>query len=420
VIRPRLLAAVSVLAASLAAGVPAAGAAPGLVGVQVARASPSTDPAVLDRQLDEAARMGAKLVRVEARWSDLEPDAKDQRDPAAVAAVDRAVEGAAARGLRVLLMVDSTPCWASSAPATSRDRCTSYPPSDPGDAVPVATFLAGRYGSRLAAFEVWNEPDQANELYWAGPDKAPRYAALVRTLYRPLKQANPRMQVLAGAFVGYNGNFLRALYAAGIKGSYDALSVHFYDLTLWGARSIHALQVQKHDRTPIWIAESGWTSCSPGRVALGGHRCVTRAAQARFLGDLVRGAFERTYVKALVLYSAEDDGGTYAFGLADAGGVPKPAFAAVQKALGPRPGRLRALVLRPTVKRGRVTLSGSGPAADQYEIRVSQRGRLRYIRTFRLDTEGRFRLRLPAVLGSRGLVVRLYAPYVDRSVTRRV
>lgn len=140
---------------------PAATAAPGLVGVQIARASPSTGAAVVDRQLDEVARVGAKIVRVEAHWSDLEPGAKGDRDPAAVAAVDHAVEGAAARGLRVLLVVDSTPCWASSAPATERDRCTNYPPFDPRDAVPVATFLAGRYGARLVAFEVWNDRTRA-------------------------------------------------------------------------------------------------------------------------------------------------------------------------------------------------------------------------------------------------------------------
>jgi hypothetical protein len=286
--------------------------------------------------------------------------------------------------------------------------------------VPVTTFLAGRYGAKLAAFEIWNEPDQANELYFAGPDKARRYAALVRTLYRPLKQANSQMKVLAGAFVGFNGNFLRALYAAGIKGSYDALSVHFYDLTLWGARTIHALQLKHHDAKPIWIAESGWTSCRPALVATGGHRCVTRAAQARFLGDLVRGAFERTYVKALVIYTAEDEDATYDFGLADEGGVPKPAFAAVRKALGPTPGRLRAPALSLARRSGRVVASGSGPAGDQLELRVSRGGRLRYVRRFGLDTEGRFRVRLPGVLGTRHLVVRLYAPFVDRQVTRSI
>ena len=43
------------------------------------------------------------------------------------------------------------------------------------------------------------------------------------------------MPVLAGSFVGGNGKWLQALYAAGIKGHYDALSVHFYDLHALGA-----------------------------------------------------------------------------------------------------------------------------------------------------------------------------------------
>jgi hypothetical protein len=42
------------------------------------------------------------------------------------------------------------------------------------------------------------------------------------------------------------------------------------------------------------------------------------------------------------------------------------------------------------------------------------------VRGVRLDTQGSFRLHLPRALGARGLVVRLYAPFVDRTVTRRI
>ena len=53
--------------------------------------------------------------------------------------------------------------------------------------------------------------------------------------------------MLAGSLVGSNGAFLRALYAAGIKGYYNGLSVHFYNLTLASVRSIHEVQLANGD-----------------------------------------------------------------------------------------------------------------------------------------------------------------------------
>ena len=131
---------------------------------------------------------------------------------------------------------------------------------------PIATFvayLAQRYGTRLAAIEVWNEPDQSNEAYFAGPEKPQRYAAVLRAAYPAIKQANPNVPVLAGSLVGANGVFLRALYAAGIKGYYDGLAVHYYTLTLASLRSIHEVQVANGDTKPLWLNEFGWSSCWP-------------------------------------------------------------------------------------------------------------------------------------------------------------
>ena len=295
---------------------------------------------------------------------------------------------------------------------------TRYPPADPRDAVPVATFLAGRYGAKLAAFEIWNEPDQANERTSPGPTRSgatPRW----RTLYRPLKQANPQLKVLAGAFVGYNGNLLRALYRAGIKGNYDALSVHFYDLTLWGCAPGPRRAAQHHDAKPIWIAEIGLDELPSGR---GGDRrpplrhrgrpgaLPRRSRPRRLRADLcpgARGLRSRGRGRHLRLRAGRPERRAEARG---GGG-----------AQGPRPGARTAPRARPQADApaaGRVVASGSGPAGDQFELRVAQGGALRYVRSFRLDIEGRFRLQLPRALGSRGLTVRLYAPFVDRQVTR--
>jgi hypothetical protein len=59
----------------------------------------------------------------------------------------------------------------------------AWPPRDPATYAALVAFLAQRYGERLAAIEVWNEPDQSNEAYFAGPNKP---AALRRAAARGL------------------------------------------------------------------------------------------------------------------------------------------------------------------------------------------------------------------------------------------
>ncbi len=86
---------------------------------------------------------------------------------------------------------------------------------------------------------------------------------MLRAAYPAIKRANPGVAVLAGSLVGSNGVFLRALYAAGIKGYYDGLAVHFYTLTLGSLRAIHEVQLAGGDHTPLWLDEFGWSSCWP-------------------------------------------------------------------------------------------------------------------------------------------------------------
>lgn len=421
-VRGAVIAAVT-SAVLVAAAAPVASAAPAIgVGVAI---DASTSTAAADRQIDAAKSSGASLIRLGVSWSALEPAASGEHDPATLAAVDHAVATATARGLKVVLFMFSTPCWASSAPAASPGctqndlSITRYGPRDPSDNVPVSTFLAARYGARLAAFEVWNEPDQANELYWAGPDKVVRYVALAKALYKPLKAANPKMKVLAGAFVGYDGRWLKALYAAGIKGSYDALSVHFYDLTLWGVRLTRAVQKQYGDRANLWVAETGWTSCAPAKTYLG-HRCVSRAAQARFTADLIASVRRRANgIAALLIYTAQDQPGED-FGLLDVAGRPKPVLAAMRRADARRAPRVRPVTLKVSRAGARLVASGSSPAADILELTARKSGKLVYRYRFKLDRVGRYRIALPAAIGTRGLTVQVHRFWLNERVSRRV
>lgn len=385
----------------------------------------------VDQTLDLAARAGAKIFRVEADWSALEPEAQGKRDVAAVAALDRLVDAASRRGMRTLLFIDRTPCWASAAPAGVRGSCTGpqangpevtrFRPADPETVVPISTFLAARYARRLAAFQVWNEPDQANEKYWAGPKKVESYVAMTRALYAPLKQAAPSVPVLAGSFVGTDGRWLKAMYANGAKGYYDGLAVQFYTVPLYGLRTTRAVQRANGDKTPLWLTEFGFTSCSrPGRTMQLDQRCVTRAGQARGLSDVLSAVRRRPWVAAAIQYDALDDGpGGYTFGFADVAGRLKPAYAAIRRVL---TGRVRA-PKAPTVRlrsAGRhVAARGTASLTDVVTVSVTVRGVFRFRAGLLTDQRGNWRLSLPPQLGTRGLTVRVSAGWTGH-VTRRI
>ncbi len=117
------------------------------------------------------------------------------------------------------------------------------------------------------------------------------------------------MLVLAGSLVGSNGNFLRALYANGIKGYYDGLSVHFYNLTLGSLRSIHETQIANGDTKPLWLDEFGWTSCWPGRKIEQEQACVTPQTQALNLRNAIREMARAPYLAAAMVYKLEDSRG---------------------------------------------------------------------------------------------------------------
>lgn len=414
-------------AAVLAAPAGVATAKP-LYGVQGVPTHAGATQAQVDTALDAAKKANAKVIRVEAIWSKLEPTAAGVRDAAELAAIDRVVSGAAARGMKTELMIDSTPCWASSSP--DRGSCagadpnphkvTRYPPSKTDGYVAISTFLVARYAPNLAAFEVWNEPDQANEIYWAGPNKVRGYVALAKAVYPALKKTAPGVPVLAGSFVGGNGKWLQALYNAGLKGSYDGLAVHFYDLPLSALTTTRAVQKRNGDRKPLWLSEFGFTSCHAkgGAAFKVDHACNTRKGQAQNLTDTLRKVASVSWIKSAIVYMINDQSDAYQFGLLTASGDVKPAFTAVRDVFGGK----RVSVTKPKMSplkatRGRVVVKGTATQTEIFTLRAWRSGRLVYRATLRTDRFGAYRLVLPRAIGTSQLRVRLSGAWTG-SVTR--
>ncbi len=391
-----------------------ASAAPPLGGVNIPAINPGASLAGIDGEIKLAHALHAKVVRLEVPWSALEPLGPGQIDPGTLAAADRLVSDAAADGIRVIMLVDNTPCWASSAAPSLLSKCVpgqpsdanAWPPSNPSDYAAFVAFLAQRYGTRLAAIEVWNEPDQANEAYFAGPNKAQLYAALLRAAYPAIKHANPQVPVLGGSIVGSNGVFLRLLYAAGIKGYYDGLAVHFYTLTLAALRATHEVQLANGDTKPLWLNEFGWPSCWPESIEQE-QACVTDRTQAENLRNIFHALAHTSYVASEVVYKLQSSK-LEDFGALSATGEQKPAFAALSSVLSSPFGNVSPVTLKLRRTGGNLTASGSGPVGDYLDLEAFRGKVLRYQAFFTLNRSNHYSIELPAALGTSHLRVRVY------------
>jgi hypothetical protein len=371
--------------------------------------------AVADAAIEQARAIHAKVVRTDVPWSALDPTGPGAFEPRALAFMDRLVGDAAADGIRVIMVAYSTPCWDSTAPAPLLSKChpgevseaNSWPPTNAADYAAFVAFLAQRYGAHLAAIEIWNEPDQANELYFAGPEKARRYAAILKASYPAIKHANPSVPVLAGSLVGSNGVFLRALYAAGIKGYYNGLAVHYYNLTLGSLRSIREVQLANGDHTPLWLDEFGWSDCYPREKTQQEQACVTEKTQAANLTNVFRSLTRAPYLAAAVSYKLRDSREEY-FGALTIAGAHKAAFGALAKVLASPFGSPQRVTLSLRRVGGRIVASGSGPVGDFMRLEAFQGSTERYHALFTLDRFNRYSIALPRALGTSGLSARVY------------
>ncbi len=303
---------------------------PHLAGAQLHPLWGDASVAGFDRELDMARAAGMDTVRVDLGWSTLEERGKGQFSQWYVDKADTFFQHAKDRGIRVIATFLSTPCWASSAPEELKQGCAgswwsrgvqTYPPTRPADYADAAEWVARRWGDKLHAIEIWNEPNMSHFL--KGPDPAASYAGMLKAAYPRIKAARPALLVLGGALLYSDGNFLTDLYdRLGIKGSYDGISYHPYnqgrdpdDVTApaatkysyqLGTKWMRDIMVAHGDSAvDLWITEVGFPTCT-----LGAHPwCVTQDKQAEYTVDNYRIARERwPFVRAVITYNLRNKG----------------------------------------------------------------------------------------------------------------
>jgi polysaccharide biosynthesis protein PslG len=299
----------------------------------------STDPTPA-----EIARMGAGRVgtlRINLVWGTVQPSPGAPYD---WSHYDAIVGAAAQQGIRVLFTVSSSPDWV--APKSN------YPPTG-GFVTPFRDFVfaaAQHYAGTVTYWQLWNEMNSPS--FWFDPPSPQQYVELLKVFSSAVKSGNPRAQVVLGGLFRTPQlpnsipltRYLPAIYKAGGKRFFDAVSVHPYanapkDALRAVKQTRKIMDRFKDTKARLWITEIGW--------ATGGNASpltVTPDVQA---ADLTRSyrllakTRKRLKLTGAIWYSWRDLPGLIWFnhtGLFDEDLNPKPSWYAFVALTGGSPG----------------------------------------------------------------------------------
>ena len=298
--------------------------------------------------LDKLAAAHVGWVRVDLGWRSFEESAPGAIGWWHVNLADSVIDAARARGLKVLVTLWATPAWANN------NAWQNVPPNDVSDYARFAGWAADHFRGRVAAWQIWNEPNI--EIYWAGRDPA-RYAQLVRAAYPAIKAADPGALVVAGGVSQNSDEWLEEAYKNSIGGSFDVLATHPYpgpsdappelpdDGNYWTmdhVRAVRNLMVRWGDGAkPIWFTEFGWSSHQNQPGTPGWRRGVSEQTQGEYLRRTISWATsQHPYVTNMFWYNERNrvtgDIREDNFGLLRRDLSEKPAYWALKRALASR------------------------------------------------------------------------------------
>ena len=291
---------------------------------------------------------GANSARITVDWSWVEKS-QGKLD---LSMYDPVYNAWITHGIRPVFIVTGSPQWAWPVGwqwlSTCVDGQPCHVPPDPLKDSDWASFV-GAVAARFPlarAIEVWNEPN-LQDFFATGVDPQ-RYTQLLKAAYSAVKAVNPAMPVLGGSLAsGANEDagaasygiapFLRAMYAAGARGSMDGLSIHAYpgsggsaEAAIASVDAAQNTQTAAGDLTPLWITEVGASTT-------GGF---TESSQATLLGKLLPDLMNRPDVEAVFVHSLVDASHMPAtnpergFGVLQDANDPKPAYCTVADAFG--------------------------------------------------------------------------------------
>lgn len=301
-----------------------------------------------ERALDRIADGGFHWVRQPFPWAQIEP-APGRYD---WAPWDRIVDATAARGLRIIAVLERPPEWAGSPPA-------------PADFARFAGLFAARYGDRIGHYQIGHNPNLRDG--WGAPPQPAQYAELLRQGALAIRAADSDARILLGSLAPTveqgpenlsEVRFLDKLYAAGAAPYFDIVAAQAYgfetgpedrrvdERVLNFSRAVlirEVMEAHGDGGKGLWISHFGWNAPPDQGDIPSIWGIVDEATQAAYtVGALERARREWPWVGAMCLAHLQPDlslpapgTGTpdarrhWGFALIGPDGTPRPVYDAV-------------------------------------------------------------------------------------------
>jgi hypothetical protein len=282
--------------------------------------------------IQSAANLGVGWIKQQIDWNSVEYERGKYRWDE----IDQVVAEAEKHGLKILFSVARAPGFSRPEPVEE-----DGPPSDFSIFRDFMHALSTRYQGRVAAYELWNEPNLKRE--WRGFDlSAARFVELIRAGAEGVRAGDPNAIIISGApaVTGIDDGvdaiddrrFLREMIAAGAGDLVDAIGAHPYGAAnppderaadaahsrsgynnhpsfffLDTLEDYRKILIEVNIDKPLWVTELGWPSIeSFGEVATAGWdyaREVTEADQAAYLLRALELRRERAWVGPLIIWN---------------------------------------------------------------------------------------------------------------------
>lgn len=222
------------------------------LGVNAYNIQYEVERAKVSRTLEAARDLGARFIRMQMPWADVEIERKSdfadhKNGKSAWEKYDFIMSEMARLGLEPIVRLDSPPDWARAqarqtpefkARKAANGNATG-PPDDYADYADFVSAVVGRYRGQVRFFQIWNEPNLLDE--WNGQTPAPAdFVRLLRGGYSAAKAANPDAVILFPSLSPTDGldkaapiselDYLDQVYAAGGAAYFDIMSAQAYGL----------------------------------------------------------------------------------------------------------------------------------------------------------------------------------------------
>jgi hypothetical protein len=311
------------------------------------------NPADVTRTLELARQLGARYVRMQMPWDDVEiharGDFEDRRNPQNVRNAwekyDLIFAEMQRLDLEPIVRIDRSPDWSRPqaiatpewAEGLAFNGNSTGPPDDYADYARFVGMVAERYRGTVRFFQIWNEPNLAYEWNWQPPNPD-QFVRLLQLSTTAIRQANPEAVILFPSLSPTDGlepsamnelEFLDRVYRIGGADFFDILSAQAYGLGQppdenryiflrrpgnWSWRRpidtridvsrvvlLRELMVQHGDANKaIWISEFGYVSASanvpPERQNQWGPPVSEEQKAAYLVGQLERARREWPWI----------------------------------------------------------------------------------------------------------------------------